>query len=130
MRQIVGGTPLSVKVTSDTAGEIVIRQARLDKRDFYPGCTPAWEPDVTSGPWVGGAARKTVAYTTPGVPVTVPLNSGQIEFFGGDLLSFLWAAAPSGKRCYDPPTQFTQISAWQYGAGEPSVALAPLKRLI
>ncbi len=129
-RQVVGGIPLSVKITSDTAGEIVIRQARVNKQDFYPGCVPPWEPDVTTGSWVGGAARKTITYTTPGVPATVRLNSGQIEFFGGHIDSFLWAAAPSGKRCYDPPTQFTRISAWQYDAAEPSVALAPLKRVL
>lgn len=129
-RQAVGGLPLSVKITSDTAGEIVIRQARIDKRDFYPGCYAHREADVTTGPWVGSAARKTITYSTPGVPVTVRLNSGQIEFFGGDILSFAWAAAPSGKRCYDPPTQFTRISAWQYDAAEPSVALAPLVRIL
>lgn len=132
-RQVIGGAPLSVKVTSDTAGPIVIRQSRNgSKRDFTPGCYGRNEPDLEDGKqWIGSAAIKTIDYTTPGVPLTVKLNSAVLGFYGGDLLSFLAASSRPGHRCYDPLTQFTRISAWQSvpGQWDEVAAHTPLVRL-
>lgn len=133
-RQVIVGTPLTVKVTSDTAGEIIVRQARSgSKRDYTPGCYGRNEPNLEDGKkWIGGVALATITYTTPGVPVTVKVNSGNLGFFGGDLLSFLAANSRPGHRCYDPPTQFTRISAWQAkpGVWASDVGYAPLVRII
>lgn len=131
-RQVVGGQQLTVKVTSDSAGEIVIRQARNGtKRDVLPSCTIR-DTDLDDGPWYGGPALKKIDYTTPGVPVTVKINTAQLGFFGGDLTWFLAANSRPGQRCYDPPTQFTRISAWQIpsSGGDSLVGYAPLTRLI
>ena len=131
-RQVIGGTPLTVKVTSDTAGEIVIRQARDgSKRDVLPSCQIR-DADLKDGKWYGGVALKKIDYTTPGVPVTVKLNSAQLTFFGGDFVWFLAANSKPGQRCYDPPTQFTRITAWQVppGGGDSVVGYAPLVRIL
>lgn len=126
---IVGQT-LTVKVTSDAAGPIEIRQVRKN-RLTGPGRCPAsglyWDTWITSP-----KALRTIDYPTPGTPVTVKIPVASTGLFGGNLIDDLrpQGAHPEDE-CRDGLSQYTRIGAFQEISSEYNFSSAdrPFTRL-
>lgn len=108
----IAGQTLTLKVTSDTAGPIEIRQVRKN-RGTGPGRCPAtglyWDTWITSP-----RPLRTIDYPTPGAVVTVKIPVTRTVQFGGNLIDDLrpQGAHPEDE-CRDGLSQYTRIGAFQ-----------------
>lgn len=122
------GASVTLKVSSDVAKTIEIRQGRANRLSGPGRCILSY---TFAGDWLAGRVLRTIDYTTPGTVVTVTIPATSLQFVGGNLLAGLPNGVPEDSRCDDYATQFTQIGAWQSaGYLETDVALRPLVRLI
>lgn len=108
----VAGQTLTLKVSSDTAGPIEIRQVRKN-RSTGPGRCPAsglyWDSLISSP-----KPLRTIAYTTPGTTVTVKIPVTSTSMFGGNLLDDLRPQGPYPENeCRDGLSQYTRVGAFQ-----------------
>lgn len=126
----VAGQTLTLKVASDTAGPIEIRQVRRN-RSTGPGRCPAsglyWDTWITAP-----KALRTIDYPTPGAVVTVKIPVTSTGLFGGNLLDDLRPpGAHPEDECRDGLSQYTRIGAFQEIVSDYnfSVAARPFTRL-
>lgn len=126
----VAGQTLTVRITSDTAGPIELRQVRKN-RLTGPGRCPAsglyWDTWISSP-----KPLRTIAYPTAGAVVTVKVPVTSTGLFGGNLIDDLrpQGAHPEDE-CRDGLSQYTRIGAFQEISSEYnfSVADRPYTRL-
>ncbi len=108
----VAGQTVTLKVTSDTAGPIEIRQVRKSRasgpgRCSFPGLY--WDSYISSP-----KPLRTIEYPTPGATVTVKIPVTSTFMFGGNLLDDLRPQGPHPEdECRDGLSQYTRIGAFQ-----------------
>lgn len=127
----IAGQTLTLKVTSDTAGPIEIRQVRRN-RGTGPGRCPAsglyWDTWISSP-----KPLRTIEYPTPGTTVTVRIPVARTGLFGGNLIDDLrpQGAHPEDE-CRDGLSQYTRIGAFQEIVSDYNFSSAdrPFTRLI
>jgi hypothetical protein len=110
-----GGAKVTGKVRSDTAGPIVIAQARVSRLDG-PGRCSTTGTYTPINFFAQGKALRTIDYPTPGAWVSFSFSGGSLQFVGGNPYD---SVVPRGnqpadeQRCLDPLTQFTKLAAVQ-----------------